>query len=432
MQMTSTEIREQNHLLIIQQIHISKEEERTYPEVPFTVSGPVERIEVRYTYERSGGGTVVDIGLRSPERIVGWSGGARDSFLVGLEKATPGYLAGPIAEGDWAVMLGAYRIPAAGCSIRLEIQLVYKHSRWMKGDLHTHSVHSDGTYAIYEAISICKEKGFSFLALTDHNTASQNRTTFAAEEQLVLIPGVELTNYKGHANLLGHPDALDDFRVLTSEQAASALRKAAEQGAFVSLNHPFCTDCPWEFGFDVPYDAIEVWNGPWRPINAAAVKWWQEQLSTGLQITAIGGSDTHSPHPYVKHGRPTTYVLAESETTGGILDGLRRGRVILSCDSDDTFIDLAAGGAGIGDMLTVPETQHLELTMKVRHANGDRVLLWSDRGVEREWTAEGDVDYVFQVAADRKFYRAESYRFIPEWKQEFMTCLTNPIYLCKP
>lgn len=341
-----------------------------------------------------------------------------------------GYLAGPIPEGEWAILLGAYRIPEAGCAVRVEIRLVYKHERWLKGDLHSHTEHSDGAYAIADAIRICKDNGLSFLALTDHNTASQNRAAPAADERLVLLPGVELTSYRGHANLLGHPDALDDFRVLTPEQASAALRKASERGAFVSLNHPFDKDCPWEFGFDVPFDAVEVWNGPWRPHNAAAVRWWHEQLSAGRRITAVGGSDTHRPGPFVAHGRPTTHVLADSETAGGILDGLRRGRVVLSCDPEGTFIDLAIGSAGIGDALTVPKEEPLELTVEVRRADGDRVVLWSDRGVEREWTVDGSGGvYWFQVSADRRFYRAESYRAWSDWNVELATCLTNPIYL---
>ncbi|RED51178.1 CehA/McbA family metallohydrolase [Cohnella lupini] len=413
------------------QVHyISQEAEKTYLEIPFKVEGSVERIEISYQYERSDGKTVIDIGLRSPERIVGWSGGARQSFFVGLEKATPGYLAGAIPEGNWAILLGAYRIAEEGVSVQVEIKHIYMHPRWLKGDLHLHSVHSDGSYSIAESIRISKEKGLDFIALTDHNNASQNKSTLASDDEILLIPGVELTNYKGHANLLGHPDALVDFRVMTAEQASSELRQAADKGAFVSLNHPFCDDCPWEFGFDVPFDAVEVWNGPWRPINERAVHWWQEQLSAGKRIVAIGGSDTHSPHPYVVHGRPTAYVKSESESTGGILAGMRRGRVVLSSGPEETFVDLAIDKAGVGDEWIVAGGQEeLELKVEVSRAKGDRLILWSDQGVEREWKAEGNDEFKFTLPSDRLFYRVESYRYSQDYEMEIATCLTNPIYL---
>ncbi|MBB6731720.1 CehA/McbA family metallohydrolase [Cohnella zeiphila] len=408
---------------------IVKEEEKSYLEIPFPVQDDAERIEVAYVYDRSDGRTVVDIGIRSPERIVGWSGGARESFFVGLGKATPGCLAGPLPEGDWHILLGAYRIPESGCEVRIEIAITHKHPRWIKGDLHMHGVHSDGSYTVADAIRSCKEKGLAFAAFTDHNNASQNLSTLAADDGLVLIPGVELTSYKGHANLLGAMDALDDFRVLTPEQASDALRRAADKGSLVSLNHPFCNDCPWELGFDVPFDAIEVWNGPWRPLNEAAVQWWQEQLSAGRKIVAIGGSDTHAPHLLVIHGTPTAYVKAGAESGDEIMQAIRGGRVVLSFAPNETFIDLSLEGIGVGETANVRDRDEWELTVSVSGAKGDRVQLWSDRGIEREWDVEEQGEFTMRVPAGRLFYRAEAKRFLPEWDRTITACLTNPIYL---
>ncbi|MRN53904.1 CehA/McbA family metallohydrolase [Paenibacillus monticola] len=410
---------------------IAKEEEKTYIEVPFAVDSFVERIEVKYTYEHQDGTTVIDIGLRSPERIMGWSGGARDSFFVGLGKATPGYLAGPILAGEWNVLLGAYRVPEGGCEVRIELKLFREHPRWMKGDLHMHSVHSDGTYTIAEAIESCKEKGLEFMAFTDHNNASQNFSTLAADDQIVLIPGVELTSYKGHCNLLGELDALDDFRILTSEQAVATLQRAADHGAFISLNHPFCSNCPWELGFDLPYDAIEVWNGPWRPINETAVRWWHQQLVSGRKLIAVGGSDTHRLDLHVAHGTPTSYVRSAAESKDAILRGIRAGHVVLSFNTNETFIDLSIGEAGVGDTVIVDQQQRFELAVKVIGAAGDRVQLWSDRGVEQEWVVETEGEYAFPVLADRLFYRAEASRYLAEWNMTITSCLTNPVYLRK-
>ncbi|WP_438351183.1 CehA/McbA family metallohydrolase [Paenibacillus sp. FA6] len=412
---------------------IAKEEEKTYIEVPFAVEGRIERIEVQYTYEHSDGTTVIDIGLGSPERIVGWSGGARDSFFVGLGKATPGYLAGLIPAGEWYVLLGAYRVPEGGCRVQINLKFVHNHPRWMKGDLHMHGVHSDGSYSIADAIQSGKDRGLEFMAFTDHNNASQNLSTLAADDQLVLIPGVELTSYKGHANLLGQLDALDDFRVLTPEQATATLQRAADMGAFVSLNHPFDPDCPWELGFDVPYDAIEVWNGPWRPLNETAVRWWQEQLVSGRKLVAIGGSDTHRPHPYVAHGIPTTYVRAEAESKEEILRAIRQGRVVLSFNTDETFIDLSIdlsiGKAGVGDTVIVDEEKEYELAVRITGAAGDKVQLWSDQGLEQEWIVANEGIYFFPVEADRLFYRVESNRHLADLDLTITSCLTNPIYI---
>ncbi|MBP3962849.1 CehA/McbA family metallohydrolase [Paenibacillus lignilyticus] len=477
---------------------IGKNEERTYLEVPFSLEGSVERINISYRYERGGEETVVDIGLRSPERIVGWSGGARESFFVGSEKATPGYLAGRIADGEWAVLLGAYKIPEGGSDVFVEVELVRPHGRWMKGDLHMHSVHSDGSYTIEQAKDSCKARGLEFMALTDHNTSSQNCTVFAPDEQLLLIPGVEMTSYFGHANVLGASDALQDFRVTTSEQADEVLGEARERGGLVSLNHPFCPSCPWELGFDVPYDAIEVWNGPWRALNERALTWWQEQLSQGRRVIALGGSDTHRVDRFVKHGRPTASVWTETDTVQGVLAGIREGRVVLQFDPDETCMALTSGEYGIGDTIprvAVEELGGVPLTIDICGAKGDRVALWSDRGIEAvwdiavqaaaveagewetevaeagEWTVHreiaaivafdasddkscmpmisteaaaesdvalykleaenGQVRVQFQGSGDRLFYRLEARRAVEGLEQTVMTCMTNPIYIAR-
>ncbi|QHW31988.1 CehA/McbA family metallohydrolase [Paenibacillus rhizovicinus] len=370
---------------------IGKDEERTYLEVPFQLEGEVERIDVAYRYERGGvEETVVDIGLRAPERIVGWSGGDREAFFVGLEKATPGYRCGPIAQGEWAVLLGAYKIPAGGAEVVVEVELSLRRGRWMKGDLHMHSVHSDGRYTVEQAKESCRERGLEFMALTDHNTSSQNLAALAPDEQLLLVPGVELTSYFGHANAFGAPDALRDFRVVTAEQADGVLIEAQARGAFVSLNHPFCPACPWELGFDAPYDAVEVWNGPWRALNERAVAWWHGQLAQGRRLVALGGSDTHRVDRFVKHGRPTASVWTESDTVAGLLDGIRRGRVVLSFDPDETCMNLVSGEYGVGDIIPAEEAvSGVPLKIDVCGAKGDRISLWSDRGIEAVWDIGG-------------------------------------------
>ncbi|WP_336773235.1 CehA/McbA family metallohydrolase [Paenibacillus sp. MMO-58] len=473
---------------------IDKDEQRSYLEVPFAVEGAVERIDIAYRYDRGkNGGTVVDIGLRSPKRIVGWSGGAREAFFVGTDKATPGYLAEPIAQGEWAVLLGAYKIPEGGAEVIVEVELTRPHGRWMKGDLHMHSVHSDGSYTIEQAKESCRARGLEFMALTDHNTSSQNHAALVPDEELLLIPGVEMTSYFGHANVLGVSNALQDFRVTTPAQADLVLKEARERGGFVSLNHPFCPSCPWELGFDVPYDAIEVWNGPWRGLNERALAWWQGQLAKGRRVIALGGSDAHREERYVKHGRPTASVWAETDTVHGVLAGIRQGRVVLQFDPDETCLALSAGEYGIGE--TIPrkaiegEDGIVALTIDVCGAKGDRVLLWSDRGIEAAWdiavlpafveakewesdateasgwtvqreiaeileydatdnkdcapwepvageatpqlieTENGQVRLVFLGSSDRLFYRLEARRNVKGLKQSAVTCLTNPIYI---
>ncbi|MNW43770.1 hypothetical protein D3C74_209810 [compost metagenome] len=116
-----------------------------------------------------------------------------------------------------------------------------------------------------------------------------------------------------------------------------------------------------------------------------------------------------------------------------MLDAVRRGAVVLSMGPDDTFITLTADGVGVGDELeAAPGRDDVELLITIRGAQGDRVSLWSNHGLEQEWTVEGgERNLVCRMPADRLFYRVEARRYLLEWDLEVMTCLTNPVYIAQ-
>src|SRR5579859_5499195 len=53
-------------------------------------------IRVEIEHDRSA--ATLDLGCLSPAGFRGWSGGARRSFLITPDKATPGYVPGPRSE----------------------------------------------------------------------------------------------------------------------------------------------------------------------------------------------------------------------------------------------------------------------------------------------------------------------------------------------
>jgi hypothetical protein len=240
---------------------IQPEEQSQYLEVQFEMPDAVERLKVSYEVQTHWlQKCVVDLGLKDGKRVRGWSGGARTSFELGWEKATPGYLPGELSMGPWAVLLGAYKIAERGCLAEITIEFEFEHFRWLKGELHAHTVHSDGAYTLNEAIHKSESAELDFLALTDHNTVSQN-FGLPLDKGLVLIPGMELTTNFGHCNLYGVPDPIDDFRATRIENIHEIISIARERGAKVSLNHPHCRNCGWLWDFNVDHDWVELRYG---------------------------------------------------------------------------------------------------------------------------------------------------------------------------
>ncbi|MBE1442326.1 CehA/McbA family metallohydrolase [Paenibacillus sp. OAS669] len=416
---------------------ITPGEQGMYIEIPFDVPEHAEELSVAYSVDSFGETrAVIDLGVRDTERVRGWSGGARREFRIGLEKATPGYMPGKLSPGSWAVLHNAYRVPEEGCQVTVTVEVLLSAPRWLKGDLHTHSVHSDGSYSLEENAAIMERLGCDFIAMTDHNTISQNQA-YPRHTSVVMIPGMEFTTNHGHSNFLGIADPLDDFRVRDRADVDDRIRMAQERGARIVLNHPHCEFCPWEWGFNIDFDWFEVWNGPWTDRNAQALQWWQEQLADGRRITAVGGSDVHRPDKYVKHAMPCTWVYAETKTGEGILKGIDRGHVCISYAPEGPFIELRFGSCRTGDSVPQEERElHDSVTMTgTGLLPGDQVRWFTEKGLVKEEVLASEPDDAISLNIQGsaweglRLVRAEIWRrYAAEGDPMLMAALCNPIY----
>jgi hypothetical protein len=370
-----------------------------YAYLPFDVPPGIAAIRISLDHDPPGDaedpsrGAVLDLGLMGPGRLDfgspafrGWSGSERRTILVGTRDATPGYRPGRIEAGRWHILLGLYGIPGSGCDYVADVELLEReppiethattvtpiarprtpapvtssNQRWIACDLHAHTVHSDGADEIAAVAQAARRGGIEVLFITDHNTDSHHPHLAAAGDAagLSLLPGEEVTTYGGHFNALGI-GAWVDFRHANGRQVGSAIDAIHAQGALASVNHPASDGCPWTHGIDLPFDLVEIWNGPWRPENAAALAWWAELLRSGRRTTAVGGSDMHSTAPRGQPvGTPVTWVRAASAEQGAIMSGLRAGRAIVTRDTSVRLpelrvIDTAGRVAGIGAAVAV-------------------------------------------------------------------------------
>jgi hypothetical protein len=406
---------------------LSPADQSSFPVIPVDVAPGTARIEVAYAVRAHGPGEcVVDIGLRDGDGFRGWSGSARRSFFVAPHQATPGYLPGALVPGRWEVVLGAYKVPPDGCTVEVTVTLERAQPQWLVGDLHAHSVHSDGQLTLEQLCALAIGHGLDFLALTDHNTVSQ--TTQAPRGlPLVLLEGLELTTYRGHANVYGRFCRPFDFRSCDDAGMRCLFEDARAQGAFISLNHPFDAGCGWRYSFDLPCDAIEIWNGPWRRHNAAALHYWHEQLVAGRRLIALGGTDFHRLPAATMRAPVANRILAAERSVPALLAGMRSGHVVVTNGLTAPCVRLELGGCIVGETATVTGAV-APLLLHVDTSESCRVRLITDRGVESEhqvaqeaWTLDRC------VPTDRRFYRVEVWS--QEGERDQPLALTNPIFL---
>jgi len=419
--------------------------ERSYLRLPFEVAEGAERIEVEYSYPRfvsearpegraSLEANIVDLGLYDERGLLrGWSGSERRSAAVSASGATPGYRVGPIGAGTWAVALGLYKIRGE-VEVLVKLRIVGKEPVLLAGDLHLHTSNSDGAYSTQEVIGQCRAAGLDFIALTDHNNTAQNEE-IGRPEGIVVLPGMEYTSYRGHANFFfrGASDFRADPLSNTREEMVATLRAAREAGALVSLNHSHCDSCPWEYGFDgIPYDMAELWNGAMKGSELRAIAWWQSLLAAGRRLPAVGGSDMHRHELSRSYGSPTTFVNAASRSRGDILDALAAGRSSISASRGGPRLDLSLGEAGLGGEASF--SKGLEGRVGVERARrGDLVKVIDASGSGPAWTLpfDGEFSASFPVAPGSRFCRAELWRGRPQIAEPLLFALTNPVYLAE-
>lgn len=309
-------------------VHFTPEDRArsVYHYVPFEVPAGSRGVAIAYAYDRDDG-AVVDLGLFDADRFRGWSGGARTGAVVTREAATPGYLAGDLPDGEWSVVLGLHRVPAAGVDVRVTFDTdapppvpprppppppppavppprrdlpAGLGRRWVAADLHSHTEHSDGKLTVGALAALAVRRGVEVLAVTDHNTVSHHRVLSDAGRRagIFLLPGQEVTTDQGHANCFGDVGWID-FR----EPPSRWLAIAEERGAVLSINHPVAGDCAWSFPEVPPAPLIEAWHCSWDRRSLDALRWFQRH-----RAFAVGGSDFHDLGSGGLPGQPTTWV----------------------------------------------------------------------------------------------------------------------------
>jgi PHP domain len=323
--------------------------ESTWHYVPFHVRDGTSALRVELDYDVSG--AVLDLGCFGPGGFRGWSGAARRSFVIGSTLATPGYLPGELEPGTWLAAIGLHKIPADGARYELTVQTsgrlapdvrnelvppvhdrppgrdlpAARGMRWLAGDLHAHTVHSDGVMTVPELARFAAGRGLDFLAVTDHNTISHHAelAAAAAAHGISMIPGQELTAESGHANAFGDIGWVD-FRDPPDEWLAATER----EGGLLSVNHPYAGQVSWTAPMKRRPPLLEVWHWSWLdPHWTTPLAWW---LAWHPAAIAVGGSDWHRPGSDAPPGSPTTWVQAESADPQAVLDGLGAGRVSIS------------------------------------------------------------------------------------------------------
>lgn len=405
---------------------------KTHLAHPLTMPAGATRLQVKLSFspltvEGQAGTNMLCLSLFDPSGCRG-AGHARRNNEIDLSAvyATPGYVAGPLAAGAWDVTVDVHMVvPTSHVTYHLTAEVSFepqagtapqwpegilstRGAGWYRGNLHAHTIHSDGSWDVPDVIASARQAGMDFVALTDHNTVSplaQMRSY--GTDDLCIIGGMELTTYYGHAVVVGVHRWVD-WRTQTTGRNIIAIAEevTAAGGTFIiahpmSEGDPTCTGCDWQYSEMKPGIAqiVEVWNGGvWASpdqYNDKGLALWYEWLNQGHHLVATAGTDVHgSELEGVAIG--LNHVYAEALTETAILDAVRVGHNYLSSGPRVEFTGQTATARAIcGDTLPA-EPLTFTFTWQYVPAQAELRII-QDGGVVYTQTLPSTGAYLWQV-----------------------------------
>lgn len=266
--------------------------------------------------------------------------------------------------------------------------------KWFKGNLHMHTTRSDGRLTLAEASALYAERGYDFIAITDH------RVPFVGtecDEQLpiMVLDGIELDGRDDqgsgyHVVCIGNVGGISKDMSLME-----ALEKARSQGSFLIWAHPYASGNTVEEGLRHGFHGVEIYNYSCESGlgKGYGTYHWDSILRQQIDMLGFATDDVHFFEGLPPQVGGWVMVNAPELSPEAILDSIRRGNFYSSSGPDFKVIYIEKGNRVVAE------------TSPIVHA---RLV---GPGGAGKWKAEVDLKNVndthFRIPDDWSFARLE-------------------------
>jgi hypothetical protein len=312
-------------------------------------------------------------------------------------------------------------------------------------NIHVHTCYSDGTGSHQQIARAALQCGVDVVIITDHNVLVKGCEGYHSREdrRVLLLVGEEVHDRtfqppQNHLLVLGANRELAAF----AAHPQRLIEQAQRADGLTFIAHPYDRDLSvfnedgisWEDWSVRGYTGIEIWNafselkehvhsrlhglfyayfphliarGP----DPAALKKWDELITSGKRVVAIGSSDAHAMRmrmgpfrrtvfPYEFHFQSVnTHILVENDLEGDlitdrrlVMGALRQGHVFIGNDLPAPtrgFRFYAQGRdrqAVMGDDIDLHESVTFQIKLPTSTEcrlirNGEVVKAWHDRPI---------------------------------------------------
>lgn len=239
---------------------------------------------------------------------------------------------------------------------------------WYKGNLHTHTLNSDGDSTPDDVVTWYRERGYHFVVLTDHNyltSVSGLNALHGADEKFLVVKGEEVTDRFGEKPI--HINGLEVDRYVAPpggksvvdmvQRMVDAIREAR---GVPSINHPNYgwAISPDELGQIQRTRLFEVFNGHPRVNNLGGggvpglEETWDRVLSSGKLLYGIAVDDAHyfkrPEDPTVpRPGKGWVYVRSPRLEGRALVEALERGEFYSSTGVELRAVEATKSGLSV-------------------------------------------------------------------------------------
>jgi hypothetical protein len=282
-------------------------------------------------------------------------------------------------------------------------------ANWYKGNLHTHTLNSDGDSTPHEVVTWYREHGYQFLVLTDHNyltSVDGLNAIHAAADKFLVVKGEELTGRAGDKPV--HVNGFEVERLVEPPSGAAVVEVAQKMvdgiraaNGVPSINHPnfgwaFTTD---ELGQIQRTRLFEVFNGHPTVNNFGGggvpglEETWDRILSSGKLLYGTAVDDAHyfkrpwdptAPAP----GKGWVYVRSPRLDGRALVEALERGEFYASTGVELTAVDV------VNSTLTIAVRQEPSSKYRVQFIGRQGRVLSEATASPASYTFKGDEGYV--------------------------------------
>jgi hypothetical protein len=282
-------------------------------------------------------------------------------------------------------------------------------TRWYKGNLHTHTLNSDGDSTPDDVVTWYREHGYHFLVLTDHNyltSVDGLNALHGASDRFLVVKGEEVTGTAAQKPV--HVNGLEVERLVEVPGGATVVEMAQNMvdairaaGGVPSVNHP---NFGWAFSTEELQQIqrtrlFEVFNGHPLVNNLGGggvpglEETWDRILSSGKLLYGIAVDDAHyfkrpwdptAPAP----GKGWVYVRLPRLDGRALVDALERGEFYASTGVELTSVDV------VGSTMTIAIRQEPSAKYRVQFIGRSGRVLSESITSPASYTFKGDEGYV--------------------------------------